>query len=60
MIYNHLSINWQSTVIIDSDKKKKTKKPHPTSLCGFPLLIDSLRVTPTVQPRVRKLVRALN
>lgn len=41
-------------------KKKNPKKPHPTSLCGFPLLIDSLRVTPTVQPRVRKLVRALN
>lgn len=60
MIYNHLSINWQSTVIIDSGKKKNPKKPHPTSLCGFPLLIDSLRVTPAVQPRVRKLVRALN
>ena len=59
MIYNHLSSNWQSTVIIDSDKKK-TKKTHPTSWCGFFLLTDSLRIAPTIQPRVRKLGRALD
>lgn len=56
-IYNHLSSNWQSTVIIDSDKKKKA---HPTSWCGFFLLIDSLRIAPAIRPRVRKLGRALD
>lgn len=57
-IYNHLSSNWQSTAIIDRDKK--TKKAHPTSWCGFFLLIDSLRIAPAIRPRVRKLGRALD
>lgn len=40
--------------------KKKKKKPHPTSWCGFLLLIDSFRIAPAIQPRVRQPGRALD
>lgn len=38
-IYNHLSSNWQSTVIIDSDKKKKKPTPPHDVVSFFSLIL---------------------
>lgn len=47
-------------LLIVTKQKTKQKKPHPTSWCGFLLLIDSLRIAPAIQPRVRQPGRALD